>query len=144
MRGSRSTGRSRCWACRSRPPGRFLQRFGVVPVTLPWEDVEAALQADELDGVAWSGITEDYTVGWGDVTNYFLTNNISGAWIGHFFANRDRWNELPDHLKTLWRLGDGCFALLPAILVLGRRGATAHRGREDGVDLHSGRRVGPG
>ena len=28
----------------------------------------------------------------------------AGAWIGHFFANRDRWNELPDHLKTLWRL----------------------------------------
>ena len=27
-----------------------------------------------------------------------------GAWIGHFFANQDRWNELPDHLKTLWRL----------------------------------------
>ena len=84
--------------------GRFLQRFGVVPVTLPWEDVEAALQAGELDGVAWSGITENYTVGWADVTRYFLTNNISGAWIGHFFANQDRWNELPHHLKTLWRL----------------------------------------
>ena len=37
----------------------------------------------------------------GNVTDYFLTNNISGAWIGHFFANMDRWNELPDHLKEL-------------------------------------------
>ena len=84
--------------------GRFLQKFGVVPVTLPWEDIEVAVQTGELDGVAWSGITEDYTVGWADVTDYFLTNNISGAWIGHFFANEDRWNELPDHLKTIWRL----------------------------------------
>lgn len=81
--------------------GRFLARFGVVPVTLPWEDVEVALQTGELDGIAWSGITEDYTVGWADVTNYFLTNNISGAWIGHFFANMDRWNELPAHLQTM-------------------------------------------
>ncbi len=81
--------------------GRFLERFGVVSVTIPWEDAEVALQTGELDGLAWSGITEDYTSGWANVTNYFLTNNISGAWIGHFFSNMDRWNELPDHLKTL-------------------------------------------
>jgi TRAP-type mannitol/chloroaromatic compound transport system substrate-binding protein len=38
------------------------------------------------------------------VTNYFLTNNISGAWAGSFFANQERWNELPDHLKTMLQL----------------------------------------
>ena len=81
--------------------GRFLSQFGVVPVTLPWEDIEVAVQTGELDGVAWSGITEDYTVGWADVTDYFLTNNISGAWIGHFFANMERWNELPEDLQAM-------------------------------------------
>jgi TRAP-type mannitol/chloroaromatic compound transport system substrate-binding protein len=86
--------------------GRFLTQFGVVPVTLPWEDVEVALQTGELDGLAWSGITEVYTVGWSNVTDYFLTNNISGAWIGHFFANMDRWNEVPPHLQELLRV---CF-----------------------------------
>jgi TRAP-type mannitol/chloroaromatic compound transport system substrate-binding protein len=84
--------------------GRFLQRFGVVPVTLPYEDVEVAVQTGELDGVAWSGITEDYTVGWADVTNYYLTNNISGAWCGSYFANTEKWEALPEHLKTLFRL----------------------------------------
>ncbi len=84
--------------------GKFLTRFGVVPVTLPWEDIEVACQTGELDGVAWSGITEDYTVGWADVTDYFLTNNISGAWIGSYFANTERWNEVPEHLKELFRL----------------------------------------
>ena len=79
--------------------GRFLSQFGVVPVTLPWEDIEVAVQTGELDGIAWSGITEDYTVGWADVTNYFLTNNISGAWAGSFFANQGRWNELPEDLQ---------------------------------------------
>lgn len=86
--------------------GRFLAQFGVVPVQLPWEDIQVALQTGELDGIAWSGITEDYTVGWADVTKYFLTNNISGAWIGHFFANQDRWNEVPDNLKALMQV---CF-----------------------------------
>ncbi len=84
--------------------GRFLSRFGVIPVTLPWEDVEVAMQTGELDGIAWSGITEDYTVGWADVTKYFLTNNISGAWCGSFFANSERWDALPPHLKTLFQL----------------------------------------
>lgn len=84
--------------------GKFLSRFGVVPVTLPWEDIEVAVQTGELDGIAWSGITEDYTVGWADVTNYFLTNNISGAWIGSYFANDNSWAKVPDHLKELFKL----------------------------------------
>jgi TRAP-type mannitol/chloroaromatic compound transport system substrate-binding protein len=84
--------------------GRFLTQFGVVPVTLPWEDIEVAMQTGELDGIAWSGITEDYTVGWADVTNYFLTNNISGAWAGSFFANMDRYNELPANLQELLKV----------------------------------------
>ncbi len=84
--------------------GRFLSRFGVVPVTLPWEDIEVAMQTGELDGIAWSGITEVYTVGWSNVTNYYLTNNISGAWIGSYFANEEKWNELPENLQHLFRL----------------------------------------
>ena len=73
-------------------------------MTLPWEDVQVAMQTGEIDGIAWSGITEDYTVGWANVTKYFLTNNISGAWIGSYFANSAKWNEVPEHLKTLFRL----------------------------------------
>jgi TRAP-type mannitol/chloroaromatic compound transport system substrate-binding protein len=84
--------------------GRFLSRFGVVPVTLPWEDIEVAMQTRELDGIAWAGITEAYTVGWADVASYYLTNNISGAWAGSYFANSDRWNEVPEHLQTLFKL----------------------------------------
>jgi hypothetical protein len=100
--------------------GRFLAKFGVVPVTIPYEDAEVAVQTGELDGMSWSGITEDYTVGWADVTDYFLTNNISGAWIGSWFANQERWNELPDHLKQLsWRHGSRPH--IPQPVVLGRR-----------------------
>ncbi|XMO71703.1 TRAP transporter substrate-binding protein [Luteolibacter sp. AS25] len=84
--------------------GKFLQRFGIVPVTLPWEDIEMAMRTGELDGIAWSGITEDYTVGWADVTDYFLTNNISGAWCGSYFANTESWDAVPPHLQALFKL----------------------------------------
>lgn len=81
--------------------GAFLTRFGVVPVNIPYEDAEVAVQTGELDGMAWSGITEDYTVGWADVTDYFTSNNISGAWIGSFFINEKAWADLPEHLQAL-------------------------------------------
>jgi TRAP-type mannitol/chloroaromatic compound transport system substrate-binding protein len=88
------------------PPsaGQFLSRFGVVPVTLPWEDIQVAIQTGELDGIAWCGITETYTVGWADVTKYYLTNNINGAWAGSYFANKEKWDAVPEHLKTLFQL----------------------------------------
>ncbi|NCX76912.1 MAG: C4-dicarboxylate ABC transporter [Actinobacteria bacterium] len=84
--------------------GKFLERFGVVPKTVPWEDVQMALKTGELDGIAWSGITEDYTVGWADVTSWFVTNNLSGAWIGSYFANTKAWQAVPDRLQTLFKL----------------------------------------
>ena len=84
--------------------GQFLSRFGVVPVTLPYEDVEVALQTGELDGVCWCGITEMHTVGWANALKYFLTNPLSGAWAGSYFVNTAKWDALPDHLKQLFNM----------------------------------------
>ena len=82
--------------------GRFLSRYGLIPVTLPWDDIEVALQTGELDGVAWCGFTEAYEVGWADVCNYALLNNITGAWCGSYFANSESWAKIPDPLKELF------------------------------------------
>lgn len=84
--------------------GQFMTQFGVVPQSLPYEDVEMAIQTGILDGVAWSGITEDYTVGWADVTDYYLTNPVSGAWSGGWFVNTEAWEKVPVHLQQLFRL----------------------------------------
>ncbi len=84
--------------------GQFLTRFGVVPVTVPYEDVIPALQTGELDGVCWCGITEMHTVGWADAIKYYLTNPLSGAWAGSYFANTEKWNAVPEHLQQLFRL----------------------------------------
>jgi len=47
--------------------------------------------------------TEDYTVGWSDVTNHLPTNNISGIRAGSFFATMERWSALSDDPQTLSR-----------------------------------------
>ncbi len=84
--------------------GRFLSRYGLIPVTIPWEDVEVAMQTGELDGVAWCGFTEAYEVGWADICNYALSNNVTGAWCGSYFANSDSWAKVPPHLQELFKI----------------------------------------
>ena len=85
--------------------GKFLEeQYGVVPVVMPVEDVQMALQTGMLDGVSWSGATELYTTGVADVCKYLLTNPISGAWSGGFFVNTKSWEALPDHLQRLVRM----------------------------------------
>jgi TRAP-type mannitol/chloroaromatic compound transport system substrate-binding protein len=82
--------------------GKFLEaEYGVVPIVMPVEDVQMALQTGMLDGVTWSGVTELYTTGVADVCDYLLTNPISGAWSGGFFANTKSWEALPEHLQRL-------------------------------------------
>jgi TRAP-type mannitol/chloroaromatic compound transport system substrate-binding protein len=84
--------------------GRFLSRYGLIPVTVPWDDVEVGLQTGQLDGVAWCGFTEAYEVGWADVCNYALTNSLTGAWFGSYFANTESWKRVPPHLQQLFRI----------------------------------------
>ena len=84
--------------------GKFLSRYGLIPVTIPWDNVEVAMQTGELDGVAWCGFTEAYEVGWADVCNYALTNSVTGAWFGSYFANTASWDKVPPHLQELFRI----------------------------------------
>ena len=84
--------------------GRFLSRYGLIPVTLPWDDIEVALQTGELDGVAWCGFTEAYEVGWADACNYALLNNITGAWCGSYFANSKSWAGISPKLQELFKM----------------------------------------
>jgi TRAP-type mannitol/chloroaromatic compound transport system substrate-binding protein len=84
--------------------GKFLAQYGLIPVTVPWDDVEVAMQTGELDGVAWCGFTEAYEVGWADICKYALTNSVTGAWFGSYFANQKAWDKLSPKLQALYRM----------------------------------------
>lgn len=84
--------------------GKFLSKYGLIPVTIPWDNVEVAMQTGEIDGVAWCGFTEAYEVGWADVCNYALNNAVTGAWFGSYFANTESWNKVPADLQELFRM----------------------------------------
>ena len=84
--------------------GKFLSQYGLIPVTIPWDNVEVAMQTGEMDGVAWCGFTEAYEVGWADVCKYALTNSVTGAWFGSYFANTASWQKVPPHLQELFQI----------------------------------------
>jgi TRAP-type mannitol/chloroaromatic compound transport system substrate-binding protein len=84
--------------------GKFVQQFGVVPMSIPYEDVEMSLQTGILDGIFWCGYTETATVGWQEVTKYFLANPFCGGWIGSWFVNTKAWEKVPPHLQQLYKL----------------------------------------
>ncbi len=84
--------------------GKFLARYGLIPVIVPWDDVEVAMQTGELDGVCWCGFTEAYEVGWADICKYALTNSVTGAWFGSYFANQKSWDKLSPKLQALYRM----------------------------------------
>jgi hypothetical protein len=117
----------------------FLSRYGLIPVTIPWDNVEVAMQTGELDGVAWCGFTEAYEVGWADVCKYALTNSVTGAWFGSYFRQHRKLAEGPAAPAGTFPHHHRPIALLPSGLVLGRRGQASRRRREDGADLAAGR-----
>ncbi len=84
--------------------GKFVTRFGVVPMSIPYEDVEMSLQTGILDGIFWCGYTETATVGWQEVTKYFLTNPFCGGGSGSWFVNTKAWEKIPPHLQALYKL----------------------------------------
>jgi TRAP-type mannitol/chloroaromatic compound transport system substrate-binding protein len=63
-----------------------------------------SLQTGILDGIFWCGYTETATVGWQEVTKYFLTNPFCGGWIGSWFVNTKSWEKVPPHLQQLYKL----------------------------------------
>ena len=84
--------------------GRFMAQYGLIPVIVPWDDVEVAMQTGELDGVCWCGFTEAYEVGWADICNYALTNAVTGSWFGSYFANSKSWGKLSPKLQELFKM----------------------------------------
>ena len=123
--------------------GRFLTQFGVVPVTLPWEDIEVAMQTGELDGIWWCGSTEIHTVGWSNVAEVLPDQQHQ--------RRLDR--QLLRQLRPLDRAArspqgalpaqHGQLELLPPALVLVGRGALPHQ-RQARAHLDPGRGMGDG
>ncbi len=121
--------------------GQFMQQFGVVPVSLPYEDVQPAIQTGELDGIC---LVRHYRVlhrGLGR-RHQILSDQQHLRRVGRVLFRQHRKMEgsaaaSAAAVQDVHRL----VALLPAALVLVGRGALPHHRRQAGVDHHPRRRM---
>ena len=57
-----------------------MAKYGLIPVIVPWDDVEVAMQTVSL------------------------TNSVTGAWFGSYFANSKSWEKLSPKLQELFKM----------------------------------------
>ncbi|MDO5657169.1 MAG: TRAP transporter substrate-binding protein [Paracoccus sp. (in: a-proteobacteria)] len=85
--------------------GRVLEKLGVVPQQIAGGEIYAALERGTIDAAEWVGPYDDQKLGFVQVAPYYY---YPGWWEGgptvHFFANKAKYDELPQHYKDVLRI----------------------------------------
>ena len=82
--------------------GEVLRRNGGIPVAMPGGEIFTALQTGTIDAAEWIGPYNDLAFGMHKVANhYYYPGWHEPAAILDCFINLEKWNSLPDDLKTI-------------------------------------------
>lgn len=78
-----------------------MAHFGVAPVKLPFSEAFTALDKGTVDAADNSSISENARMGFHDNAKYALYPGIHSAPVLDLSVNLEKWNALPDDLKTI-------------------------------------------
>ena len=80
--------------------GILAQKLGASPVSIPGVEQYMALQRGTIDGTLYPVfVLEDYKLK--EVVNYVIKPFVLATPTIDFYANLEKWNELPDDLKKI-------------------------------------------
>jgi len=86
--------------------GRVLKELGATVVVMPLGEVLQALQSGAIDAAEFVGPYNDLTFGlYRPAKYYYWPGVVEPCGIVDAFVNMDVWNELPDDLKEIVRVG---------------------------------------
>ncbi|TBN41317.1 ABC transporter substrate-binding protein [Paracoccus subflavus] len=84
--------------------GRVVEKLGVVPQQIAGGDIYPSLEKGTIDAAEWVGPYDDNKLGFQKVAPYYY---YPGFWEGgptvSFFANKAKYDELPESYKALLR-----------------------------------------
>ena len=84
--------------------GRVVEKLGVVPQQIAGGDIYPSLEKGTIDAAEWVGPYDDNKLGFQKVAPYYY---YPGFWEGgptvSFFVNKAKYDELPEHYKSLLR-----------------------------------------
>lgn len=81
---------------------KTLKKMGIPTVFIPFSEIYVALSRGTIDAEISGNHTESYLAKTYEVAKYQTTPYISGAQNCEVILNQDRWNELPEDLKSMF------------------------------------------
>ncbi len=81
--------------------GEVVEKAGMKPVSIPPGELYTALERRTIDAVEWLGPANDEKMGFQEIAPYYYTGwHEPGAEL-HLFINKDKFNALPEDLRTI-------------------------------------------
>ena len=81
--------------------GEVVGRVGMRPMSMPPGELYTALERGTIDAVEWAGPANDVIMGFHKLAPYYYTGwHEPGAEL-HVFINKEKYDALPDDLKTM-------------------------------------------
>lgn len=81
--------------------GEVVGKVGMKPMSIPPGELYAALERGTIDAVEWAGPANDVKMGFHKLAPYYYTGwHEPGAEL-HVFINKEKYDALPDDLKTM-------------------------------------------
>ena len=81
---------------------KTLKKMDIPTVFIPFSEIYVALSRGTIDAEISGNHAESFLAKTYEVAKYQTTPEISGAQNCEVIINQDRWNELPDDLKTMF------------------------------------------
>lgn len=81
--------------------GEVVEKVGMKPVSIPPGELYTALERGTIDAVEWAGPANDEKMGFQKIAPYYYTGwHEPGAEL-HVFVNKNKFDALPEDLKTI-------------------------------------------
>jgi TRAP-type mannitol/chloroaromatic compound transport system substrate-binding protein len=80
---------------------QVFQKAGATPVFFPGAEIYQALQTGVCDGAHWGTVSTAWDMKFQEVTDYIVMPYLANINNGEIIMNQKKWNELPDHLKSI-------------------------------------------
>jgi TRAP-type mannitol/chloroaromatic compound transport system substrate-binding protein len=80
---------------------RTLQRLDVPTVFIPFSEIYVALSRGTIDAEISGNHAESFLAKTYEVAKYQMTPDVSGAQNCEIIINKERWEEMPEHLRAI-------------------------------------------
>jgi TRAP-type mannitol/chloroaromatic compound transport system substrate-binding protein len=82
--------------------GNVLERVGASVCMLPGSELYTSIERGVIDAFEFTGPGNNYSMGFQECAKYIVVPGIHAPSTSqNFMINKDRWNELPDHIKCI-------------------------------------------